>query len=49
MGKEEDKDGFFLIVLVVLTFLFSVYIGLTIYNEKPAKCQKTDTCNSVFR
>ncbi len=49
MEEEEKQYRLFLAVVAILTFLFSLYIGLTIYNEKPFKCHKTDTCNSIFR
>lgn len=49
MKEEKDNEKLFFIAVIILTLLFSLFIGLTIYNEKPAKCRKTDSCNSIFR
>lgn len=49
MKEEKIQNRVFLIAGMMFLILFPLYVGITIYKEEPAKCHKTDTCNSIFR
>lgn len=47
--NERKQERYMLMSFTVLFVLFLSYVSITIYNEKPAKCYKNDTCNAAFR